>query len=1035
MSLFGLASPNNAQTQDAERDPTFRISQTSDQIDDFTKRPVRILNFTVDELTTDYNGASLNPYLAYFSHPTVLEKIKYFKMIRADLKLTVVVNGNPFYMGGAMMSYIPLYYNDIVTQVNFNETDIVQASQRPNLTFSYTESAQKELILPFCFYKNYFDVETQEWSIAGLIQFQTLAPLIHINNGTARVNIQVFASAINVDLAVPTSRPNILNQSDEYEKPSVIASTLSRYSNMLSKVPYIGPYARASSMVLGYASGVLEMFGLSRPKETHPITEIRHNPVGRIATTTGIEAVGLLTLDPKQEVTIDPRVVGVSSTDEMALIPLAKRESYIGHFVWDPQASANTHLLSMRVTPIAGMKSGSDYHVPPMTWVTLPFRYWRGSIKYRFVVMSSAMHRGRLRIAWDPNYLAEEDLVDFNLNYITVMDLAESREACCTVGWGQDMNYLEHESLTSVATYFSTTAFTARNFFSNGTLSVSVLNRLTTPSDNTTPVRILVYASACDDFEVAVPDPTFGNAIGISGRSLPLSPYELPTSDPPEIEPPPDPSPVLRYTDMEGAIPISAYSVWNGSSRGQWGWHYPIGMLQKTTSAMRIPIIAGDEEVSMKFSLKFPGTKEFSYTINGGSSNTVTLMSNDSPVDLNIKYTNTSEHVAEIVLTPTDTTASYQCTKIGLSSRCGTLRTYTADNISPSSFKYGASLTSSTLGTGDGGRPVLDIGTGALTYYFPAGLVGYHSEFIFNLYTDHPDGTASLGARIYYSDGSSSTDKYNTLKPFATTMGTNTLSGWSFSLNCTPGKTLAYFHISYNFTTPAQIFGVSYFTQPIQNQSDEQPKAACSESMGDIGVEPNTSIIHFGERVASWRQVLKRYTMYYSDAQIANPYKITMFALPTATANVNKVNIIQYVSAAYVAKRGGLRYKYIFSSTEPLSGIATISRLPQSVEADFSKDVDLVSWAGTTVSCVSQNPVVDADIPYYSSLRFHCARYAPQPGLLSITTAMRLKGQEFLTHRAHFQVSGGNVNYTCLQAISDDYSLHFFLSTPVLTYV
>jgi len=78
------------------------------QLNDFFSRPVRIATY-------DWTvGATLNdtiyPWRNYFSDVKVSNRIANFKLLTADLCVKVVVNGNAFHYGRAMLSYTPFHW-------------------------------------------------------------------------------------------------------------------------------------------------------------------------------------------------------------------------------------------------------------------------------------------------------------------------------------------------------------------------------------------------------------------------------------------------------------------------------------------------------------------------------------------------------------------------------------------------------------------------------------------------------------------------------------------------------------------------------------------------------------------------------------------------------------------------------------------------------------------------------------------------------------------------------------------------------------
>eukprot|EP00918_Siedleckia_nematoides_P043818 GHVU01095750.1.p1 GENE.GHVU01095750.1~~GHVU01095750.1.p1 ORF type:complete len:477 (+),score=25.49 GHVU01095750.1:140-1432(+) len=142
----------------------------------------------------------------------------------------------------------------------------------------------------------------------------------------------------------------------------------------------------------------------------------------------------------------------------------------------------------------------------------MPFNYWNGTMKYRFQIMSSAFHKGRLKISYDPNFVANEEM---NIAYTRIVDLQEETDFTLSIGCGQEKTFMEMSDPRSTATtqIFSTTRFLSREP-GNGVLSVSVLNNLTSPSETSgLDVKVNIFVSCGDDIEFAVPSDRFQNFV------------------------------------------------------------------------------------------------------------------------------------------------------------------------------------------------------------------------------------------------------------------------------------------------------------------------------------------------------------------------------------------------------------------------------------------------------------------------------------------------------------------------------------------
>jgi hypothetical protein len=217
-----------------------------------------------------------------------------------------------------------------------------------------------------------------------------------------------------------------------------------------------------------------------------------------------------LTYDVKQEITIDPVATGLGPDDEMALSSIASRESYLTQFPWSTSDVPETLLWNCYVEPMlydtATPGASTEYHYTPMAYAALPFENWRGTIKYRFQIVASAFHKGRLKIVYEP-YFNLAGASEYNTQYTHVIDLAKERDFTVDVQWGQEYSYLDHRDLGFVGTPFSTSVLGgALHGQANGIIGIYVVNDLTTPSATLDDVTVLVSVSAGDDFEVVNPN-------------------------------------------------------------------------------------------------------------------------------------------------------------------------------------------------------------------------------------------------------------------------------------------------------------------------------------------------------------------------------------------------------------------------------------------------------------------------------------------------------------------------------------------------
>jgi hypothetical protein len=513
---------------DSEMDPTRMLQDTNDaSLENFFSRPIKIAEIGWGTGAT--LGVDFDPWDLYFNNTRVINRINNYNLLRAKLHVKVVINGNGFLYGRVLCAYLPLADYDAVTETaSLVPQDLVQASQWPHIFLDPTTSTGGEMVLPFFYHKNYLTIPDAEWTDMGQLYFRTLNTLLHANGATDNVTISVFAWAEDVSLSVLTSvdtstlQPQMGEETeiDEANKTGMIsgpATAVAKMSNALSVIPAIKPYALATATVAENVAKVAKQFGYCRPPETKNPSPMRLFPTSSLAVTNVPDTAGKLTVDDKQELSIDPRIAGLGSSDPMAIKEIAKRESYLTKFSWDQGTVPETLLWNARISPVTWAESSLSpvsFHFPACAMAAMPFKYWTGSMKFRFQIVCSAFHKGRLKIVYDPNYFGAMSGVrfsEYNVNYTEVIDIADTQDFTIEIGNGQPYTLIDRHTpcVDSVTQMYSTTAYTSKEA-GNGVLGVFIVNELTTPNSTTdNNIEVNVFVSMGDDFEVFVPDDSF----------------------------------------------------------------------------------------------------------------------------------------------------------------------------------------------------------------------------------------------------------------------------------------------------------------------------------------------------------------------------------------------------------------------------------------------------------------------------------------------------------------------------------------------
>lgn len=571
------------------------------ELGDWFSRPVKIGEFSTS------NGTSLvinfDPYSQYFSKESIKNKLKGYSRIRMSLKLKFTINASPFQYGAWLVSYKPMaiggssgtmkdgsgfpmidHYFPVEqgdfsgSEVQFTATtdqQLMARSLRQNIILYPASSEGGELALPFIWHKNWVDVFDNDGyyrfrgpSGLGCITLQDMAVMKSANpTATAPANISIFAWCDDIELAGPSialqsgGSGKVVKKGEFDGVVSKTATCVAGVAKAMSFVPFLAPMAKATEMVAKTVAGIANMFGFSPTPIMQAIQSYRLALNPNLCTTDDPTNLTVLAMDHRNELSIDPRIIGLSGEDEMTYSYINSREAYIGSTTWNSADTSNTNLLRLQVTPMAhldgttlGEQGGTInlVQMSPSCHLGLVHRYWTGTIKYRFQVIASQYHRGRIRIRFDPSGLeTKDDVLQINSVFDISVDSNISFEApyMATTGW------LETDP---DATFLPGTTFAARGgalgaFNSesqSGLITIEVLNELGSP-DYTSDVTILVYMD-CTNVRFALPQAIPNLSMQLGGSMFTLQ--SLSTADDA-----PDP----RY---ESVAPIPCTTAMNDGS-------------------------------------------------------------------------------------------------------------------------------------------------------------------------------------------------------------------------------------------------------------------------------------------------------------------------------------------------------------------------------------------------------------------------------------------------------------------------------------
>jgi hypothetical protein len=361
----------------------------------------------------------------------------------------------------------------------------------------------------------------------GRVNMDEYFGLSHANGlSSTSMDISVYAWATNVKLSGPTAKLSIQSgkpkpiktsgkdsRKDEY-KLSGIATTIANFSGSLVPIPVIAPFAKATQIGANAVASIASLFGFSKVPVLNEAQPMRNQVFGPFSVTEIGAPMKKLAVDPKNELSVDPRTVGLPGGDELDICSIVCRESYIGVARFGTTTISGTMLMHIPITPsITQLTIGSDTmnraNMTPMSMVSQNFKYWRGDIKIRLRAICTKFHKARVRVHWDPVHTPgnTEDMTPSS--FTKVIDIEPEMDSEFVVSFNQDLHWLLTESAEDgiFPAFFTGSSLTPLTNSTNwnGTFSVYLLNVLSAPGTSS-EIGIQLFMSGTPSLEFAYPE-------------------------------------------------------------------------------------------------------------------------------------------------------------------------------------------------------------------------------------------------------------------------------------------------------------------------------------------------------------------------------------------------------------------------------------------------------------------------------------------------------------------------------------------------
>jgi hypothetical protein len=469
----------------------------------------------------------------WLANTMIREKLAGFRYLKCDFKVRVQVNAMPFQAGRLLLYFDPLY-----SQLRRNPTSILHfggITGYPHVELDLMNETSMELTLPFNNILTHFDL-IKGIGATGSAQLVVYSPLTGDAASTADVSIWMWAE--NIDLQLPTGMPmapgdpnqslrtyvNSSGESDgnlyeledeednaqsgeEKKRPGnieTISRVVGQIASKMGEIPFLGAIAAPISAVADAVTGVSSLFGFSKPQDPEFPIKAELGYAKYFTNFNGDSKAKVLSLDARNQVSM-VSYISPSKDDELSLAHLVQKPTFLGRFNWSTTDVSDTVVFNVPnvpdycVTATQPWAVGADgalvHYNTMLSYLSGLFAFWRGSLRYKFKIVKSPFHTGRLRVDLVPGFNAVGDVYVREKVYSQIIDIRETNEFEIEVPykWNAPWKRLAMNPLLD------------KNRLSPTALLVRVLNPLRNGGQSAPNVELIVEVSGGKDFQFAYP--------------------------------------------------------------------------------------------------------------------------------------------------------------------------------------------------------------------------------------------------------------------------------------------------------------------------------------------------------------------------------------------------------------------------------------------------------------------------------------------------------------------------------------------------
>lgn len=545
---------------DVQPDKTFSdLEDNQDKLTNdiigFLKRPIHYADFLWKASEPDaVQLLKIQLPYEWLKTPMIREKLSGFRYVRANLRVRVQINAQPFNAGILIMVFIPAEQQMQATPSSM--ASFAGLTGYSNVKLDLSSDTAMELEIPYFGVVSHWDM-LRGFGYLGAVKLMVYSPL----TGLADVDGTVWIHATEVSVALPTGLPlpllekrgeahagakvgpkakgpvkvedkkaKVVKTKEKVDADKVSSTSEKGTVEKIAKVvgdiagaaaavtweiPVIGEIAAGVAWAGKAVETVASWFGWSKPIDDSVSEKVVPFIGQNFANVVGNVKGKSLAVMADNETEIPTQVFNTDD-DEMAFAAILPRWNYLDRFHMKGADLQRTLLWKWPVDPLSCRKlQRNDPAVTPyypnmyycennfVSYIASFFRFWRGTLCYKLRIIKTCFHSGRIRIAVVPGATPKTDVssIDFNKCHSDIIDIRERTEFEFSVPykWFTPWKPLDHQfEKPQLGNNITPNVPTAMIY-------VFVVNALRNPSTCADNIAFIVEQAGGEDLQFAFP--------------------------------------------------------------------------------------------------------------------------------------------------------------------------------------------------------------------------------------------------------------------------------------------------------------------------------------------------------------------------------------------------------------------------------------------------------------------------------------------------------------------------------------------------